>query len=313
MKINRYILVTALGIPLLALSARAEAALESVVAAHVQSLSDLALAQEANRAKIVAYSLVMNEHSEIFSVDDGAVQHITMDTVHEETREGNCSIVKRARRSETDSMGGTTMANDELRMVVSDTCLVHWYVSTEAAYLYEFESQETWSREARNMAKAMNPRTPERYGFGDGFQTLRQLYELVQASEGELSVTVSNDEAGMAVVKVIDAANGSELSTLWVDPAKGALICRAVHKDGDVLLGEITAEPKEIVEGVWFPARWEDIQYTTTPESHGQPYVTRHSVNEVTKIEIIPQQPAASFTLEALELRDGVFVIRANS
>ncbi|MCC6698409.1 MAG: hypothetical protein IT365_22480 [Candidatus Hydrogenedentes bacterium] len=277
-------------------------------------LTMLADIQEANRAKIETYELTMRESSKIFGVKAGEIQQHTMQTFHWEVRKGSQSRISRKRDTSTRTMHSSSATSDELRVVVSDTYLAQWFVGTPVAYIYEYDSPGNWSEEVRRFVKAFNPRTPERYGFGNGSQTLRQLCEVLKSGSWQVSLAVEQEgkKSGRYRVTLFDDTEGFKVSEFWVESEKGGVISKSHEYAGSVVYREMEVQAK-LTEGVWFPHRWTVRQYSLSGKDENVPVLTRESTNEVVSLAINPAVASTAFSWQAMDLPNNILVVRKDS
>lgn len=279
---------------------------------NIALLTMLADVQDANRNEIGSYELTMREWSNVYTVHAGEIQQHTMNTIHWEIRKGKLSRISRKRGTEVRSMPNVASGNDELRMVICETYLAQWFVSNPIIYVYEFESQDNWSEEVRRFAKALNPRTPERYGFGNGSMTARELVEFLMANSDWVSVSVKNENTEPGVFQVILTDNNqvSVLTEIRINSEKGGIISRCKeYSDGD-LISDIEVEAK-FIDGVWFPHRWTVRHYARLAER--EPTLVRESINEILSLKINPLLEDSEFTWQALDAPEDLVVLRKDS
>ncbi len=274
-------------------------------------LRELAEVQQANRSRISSYHLVMREQSSVFSLNGGEMQQHIISTLHTEVRKGVLSRISRDRQVDARTLQGTSASEDKLRMLIGEDFLAHWFVGNPVLYLYEFESQDSWPDEVRRFAKVFNPRTPERYGFGDGSMTLSEWVDLIEAEPDSfrLSVEALEDTPGRFHLTFSDAPNGNWSLELWVQSDRGASICAVKEYSRSKLVKEITVSVEE-TDGVWFPHRWTVRRYAQLDNNKSETALIRESVNELTSLRINLPLDDSEFTLSALQPPENTLICR---
>lgn len=185
-----------------------------------------------------------------------------------------------------------------------------------AAYVWEHEAYTVMSKSGKNQISiATDGSDFVKTGFGDGFRPLTDMsrwardekFRLVISREGP-----ANRAAAYHVLAYDDNLGSKHFYECTIDPARANIVTECIFYDTYTNWAPhqfLKVEPKEVLPGVWFPARWERTIYDS--DGSGRP----KSIMRVHVESITPgAEPAdAECTIAALHIPADVIVMRTDT
>lgn len=280
-------------------------------------LTTFAEAQRQYLQLLGGYSFSLRETME-FEVPVGPNEYSTLrrdaESLVKERR--GCLWVQRS--EETKTVRGptfTTPSKTERRLVANAEYLLSWTRGIDVAYMYSIGRAGEWTPGAKRELAAAYPRGLNRHAFSDGTISLQALCARL-ASEPEVDIRVTADERSGDQGRyrvMLTGAGETPFEEFIIDTGKGYSIPYALHRNGQNVIREVSAEFSEISSGKWFPNKFQVKAFTVPTQGESKGRQTSISTSIVENIKTNVDFQNAQFTWEALELPSRLAVMRTDA
>jgi hypothetical protein len=191
-------------------------------------------------------------------------------------------------------------------LVLNDHYLARVHPPSTAAYLREHSSIETMPEQSTGALKAFDAQGSRRYGFGNGHNTLAQIYRNMQTQD-HLQLRVKRMPGPEQLYALRFFYRKTVLFEMILDGNRGFLTLEATHYGpGGFLSEKIAVTPTEIAPGLWFPREWTRTTYDPLLNKPGASHPALTTFYDITDIELNPELDDSLFTWQTLPLGPAV-------
>ncbi len=195
-------------------------------------------------------------------------------------------------------------------LALNDRYLAQAHPPSTVAYLREHSSIDAMPRQSRDALNAFDAQGPRRHGFGNGHDSLAQVYRNAQTQK-YLQLRVERVPGPERLFSLKCFHRKSPLFEMTLDGDRGYLVLETSHYGpGGFLSEKIAVTPAEIAPGLWFPREWTRTTYDPIESTPGVSYPVQTTFNDITSIEINPELDDALFTWQTMPLGPAVQISR---
>ncbi len=265
----------------------------------VEWLGTAVAEQETYLARLTSLSMTMTERG--IRRDGRRIHERNLD--HTEYEKGPCLRIERS-GTVPENLGrgrrGSVYRSESL--VLNHQYLARAHPPGTVAFLREHSSIETMSEQSSGTLKAFEAQGPRRYGFGNGHDTLAQIYRRLQ-TEDQLRLRVKRLPGPENLYALHFSYRKNPLFEMVLDGNHGFLTLEATHYGpGGFLSEKISVTSAEIAPGLSFPSKWARTTFDPLIHKPGASHPTVTTFYDITEIELNPELDDSLFTWQTLPL-----------